>query len=117
METKVILNGIDFSEIVGEPMYLGDSCYIPIDFLKAFFKAQIQIDQANKLIKIDINPNDLLSGLSVKNPSGKINLGANVTKDEKGNVKARAGLTIRELFKASIDQNGKVEAGVNIKLF
>lgn len=115
METQVILNGIDFSEIVGEPMYLGDKCYIPIDFLKAFFKADIKVEQINRKIEININPRNLLAGLSVKNPSGKIDLGAKVVKDEKGNIKARAGLSIGEIFKASIDQDGKVEAGINIK--
>ncbi|MEA1877660.1 MAG: hypothetical protein U9N86_12425 [Bacteroidota bacterium] len=30
MATTVVLNDIDFSEIVGEPMYFGDSCFIPI---------------------------------------------------------------------------------------
>lgn len=115
MATKVTLNGIDFSELVGDAVYFGDKCYIPIDFLQSFFKADINANKANDTVNINIKLEEMLASV-FKAKSAPTALQLNMTKDEAGNLKAKAGISMGDMFNASVDQNGKVDASLSFKL-
>lgn len=108
---KLMLNGKDITNFVGEPLQINGRVYLPLTFLEKVMK------QSNDAVMIDITEENLSQFFKMLSPRHPFpaSLQLKAEKGIDGNVKAKAQFDIGESVKVLFDQDGKIEAGVNIK--
>lgn len=111
---KLIINGKDVTVTTGEVTEFRGEVLLTLSFLEGLQDAGIQVTKTPGEFKIDLKPEALLKLLSKDHPF-PAELSLNVGTDKDGKIKAKAELGIGNFGKASIDQDGKIEAGVNFK--
>lgn len=113
---KLIINDKDVTNLIGKPIEVCEEIYIPISFLNAYQNDGVQITRSDGELKISIDPSVFLKLLHKENPF-PVNLALTMDTAKNGKLNARAELGIGGLGKVSVDQDGKLEAGINFKLF
>ena len=111
---KLIMNGKDVTGLTGEVTEFRGETFLPLNFLEGLQDAGIQVTKTPGEFKIDLKPEALLKLLSKDHPF-PAELFLNVGTDKDGKTKVKAELGIGNFGKASIDQDGKIEAGINLK--
>ncbi len=111
---KLIINGKDVTGLTGEITEFRGEILLPLNFLEDLQDTGIQVTKTAGEFKIDLKPEALLKLLS-KNHPFPAELSLNVGTEKDGRIKAKAELGIGNFGKASIDQDGKIEAGLNFK--
>lgn len=111
---KLIINGKDLSQLTGELIEFRGEILVSLNFLETLEDKGIQVTKTASEFKIDLTPESLLKLLSKEDPF-PAELSVNLETGKDGKIKAKAELEIGNFGKASIDQDGKIEAGIQIK--
>ena len=110
---KLIINGKDVTGTTGELTEFRGEVLLPLSFLEGLPDSGITVIKSSDEYRIDFKPEAILHLLS-KNHPFPADLSISAEKDPNGNFKAKAELSIGDFGKASIDQSGKIEAGIKI---
>lgn len=113
---RIKLNGQDLTPIAGEAMEFRGEVFVSLSFLEGFQAQGITVSKTPDSFNIDVKPEALLRLLSPKT-SFPANLELKLGKEQNGQLSAKAELSLGDSGKASIDQNGKIEAGFTFKLY
>ena len=111
---RLIINGKDVTGLTWEVTEFRGEILLPLNFLETLQDSGIQVTKTAGEFKIDLKPEALLKLLSKDHPF-PAELSLNVATRKDGKINAKAELGIGNFGKASIDQDGKIEAGFNLK--
>lgn len=111
---KLIINGKDVTTTTGEVTEFRGEVLLPLSVLEGLQDSGITVTKSSDENRVDFKPEAILKLLAKDHPF-PADLSITAEKDPNGNFKAKAELGIGNFGKASIDQSGKIEAGINLK--
>ena len=110
---KLIINGKDVTVTTGEVTEFRGEVLLTLSFLEGLQDSGITVTKLSDEYRVDFKPEAILKLLSKDHPF-PADLSITAEKDPNGNIKGKAELGIGDFGKASIDQSGKIEAGIKI---
>lgn len=110
---KLIINDKDVTGTTGEVTEFRSEVLLPHSFLESLQDSGITVTKSSDEYRVNFKPEAILKLLSKDHPF-PADLSITAEKDPTGKLKAKAELGIGDFGKASIDQSGKIEAGIKI---